>query len=589
MILHFFVHEQTVAALETTSVPRCGSKGYLRLAFEFDESWDAFPAANGGRTVYLQKGEISAPVVLDESGCVEVDDYFTATGDGFMLMLVGVNGTVVCPTNVLSVSLDPSGEAWTTEPPDLDIPAYQQLVLLAQQAVAAAEEAKKLAYCLPIARGKSEDGATYVAAGETLPDVKPGSNGKRGKGKQIIFIPEYPKNKSESPALQINGGDLIQIRMRAPQNQSGNDQSPYATLPVPVGALMVGVPYTMTFCGMYWLVDSQIAQYACAEDQSQANLLREQARQLVLLSESDTIGMPIINSADGVGTAKARIKRSAEEDASPDVSGNVTLPTEARVKEMTEICVVNMTKNADGTYTADKTFADLKAAHDDGRTVVCSFDDRTNTWDSPYRLPVVDTTDVHMGFAGVIEPRQNYKIFAYVYINSVGMGYTATEIATNDGSLVHYTAENKTDAQKTQARANIGAEAAPVELTWNQETYPDVLDFLRTIESSGRYTFADDYGKYLYTLIRAYGDGIYEWYGILISFSGDETYIETKVYTGSDVGVLSPNDYYTPITRGALNGRVPETTAADAGKVLTVGASGYPAWTAVVNAEEVAV
>lgn len=590
MILHFFVHEQTVAALETTSVPRCGSKGYLRLAFEFDESWDAFPAANGARTVYLQKGAASAPIVLDASGCVEVDDYFTATDDGFMLMLVGINGTVACPTNVLSISLEPSGEAWTAEPPDLDLPAYQQLVLLAQQAVAAAEEARKLSYCLPVARGMSKDGAAYVATGENLPDVKPGSNGTHaGKGKQIIFIPDLSANKIENPTLQINGGEAVPIRMRAPKNQGQYESSPDATLPVPVGALMVGVPYTMTFCGMYWLVDSQIAQYACAEDQSQAELLRESARQLVSLSETDTIGMPIINSLDGVGTAKATIVRSETEDGNPDVSGNVTLPTEARVKEMTEACVVNMTKNADGTYTADKTFAALKAAHDAGQTVVCSFDDRTNMWESPCRLPVVDTTDVHMGFAGVIEPRQNYKIFAYVYINSGGMGHTATEIATNDGSLVHYTAENKTDAQKTQARANIGAEAAPVELTWNQETHPAVLDFLRTIEIPGRYTFADDYGKYLYTLIRAYGGGLYEWYGILISFSGEETSIETKVYTGNDVGVLSPEDYYTPITRGALNNRVPETTAADAGKVLTVGAGGFPAWTAVVNAEEVAV
>ena len=433
MILHFFVHEQTVTALETTSVPRYGSRGYLRLAFEFDESWDAFPAANGGRTVYLQKGEISAPVVLDESGCVEVDDYFTATGDGFMLMLVGVNGTVVCPTNVLSVSLDPSGEAWTAEPPDLDIPAYQQLVLLAQQAVEAAEEARQLAYCLPIARGQSEDGDAYVAAGENLPGVNPGSNRDHaGKGKQIIFIPDHSSNTIESPTLQINGGDAVPIRMRAPKNQGPSESQPDATLPVPVGALMVGVPYTMTFCGMYWLVDSQIAQYACAEDRSQAELLRDSARQLVSLSETDTIGMPIINSLDGVGTAKATIVRSETEDGNPDVSGNVTLPTEARVKELTAPCIVNMTKNADGTYTADKTFDALKAAHDAGKTVICSFQDLTQQWDGPVRLPVVDTTDVHMGFAGVIEPRQNYKIFAYVYINSVGMGYTATEIAAKE-------------------------------------------------------------------------------------------------------------------------------------------------------------
>lgn len=104
----------------------------------------------------------------------------------------------------------------------------------------------------------------------------------------------------------------------------------------------------------------------------------------------------------------------------------------AYLQDLAKQYVVNMTKNADGTYSADKTFAALKAAHDAGKTVICSFDDRTNTWDSPYRLPVVATTDVHMGFAGVIEPRQNYKIFAYVYINSGGMGHTATEIATND-------------------------------------------------------------------------------------------------------------------------------------------------------------
>ena len=102
------------------------------------------------------------------------------------------------------------------------------------------------------------------------------------------------------------------------------------------------------------------------------------------------------------------------------------------LQDLAKQYVVNMTKNADGTYTADKTFAALKAAHDAGKTVICSFQDLTQQWDGPVRLPVVDTTDVHMGFAGVIEPRQNYKIFAYVYINSGGMGHTATEIATND-------------------------------------------------------------------------------------------------------------------------------------------------------------
>lgn len=518
MILHFFVHEQTVAALETTSVPRCGSKGYLKLAFEFDESWDIFPAANGARTVYLQKGATSAPIVLDASGCVDVDDYFTATGDGFMLMLVGINGTVACPTNVLSISLEPSGEAWTAEPPDLDLPAYQQLVLLAQQAVAAAEEAKKLAYCLPIARGKSEDGATYVAAGETLPDVKPGINGNHtGKGKQIIFIPEYPKNKSESPALQINGGDLIQIRMRAPQNQSGNDQSPSATLPVPVGALMVGVPYTLTFCGKYWLVDSQIAEEAAkdvavtdfnitrgsghytaawkdAGTQKSANIVGgvglaqvteilsyASDTRLPKLLKSKLVGAPMYSVMIGdliVYTGADFIASEWSEEAGRYVTVTVAERNEVfRVVTVTEggsenegyivertglilkdsqisatldgtdvatvrdalsylqdlakQYVVNMTKNADGTYTADKTFAELKAAHAVGRTLICSFRDLTRQlW--PVMLPLVYPDDTSMGFAAVVEPEQGNMVYLWAYINSSGMGYTATEIATKD-------------------------------------------------------------------------------------------------------------------------------------------------------------
>ena len=141
----------------------------------------------------------------------------------------------------------------------------------------------------------------------------------------------------------------------------------------------------------------------------------------------------------------------------------------------------------------------------------------------------------------------------------------------------------------TQNCAVWTAVANAVELTWNQETYPNVLDFLRTIESPGRYTFTDDTGKYFYILTQAYYDGLWTWYGILVFFSGEENNIETTVYTGSDVGVLSKDNYYTPITSGALDYRVPKTTPADAGKVLTVGAGGRPAWTEVTNAEEVAV
>ena len=113
---------------------------------------------------------------------------------------------------------------------------------------------------LPVARASSGDGIAYTATGDDLPVVLATSAGQSivGKGRQIVFIP-YAKNANTAPTLQLNGGEIIPIRMRAPQTQNNDDQSPDATLPVPAGALMRGVPYTLTFCGKYWLVDSQIA------------------------------------------------------------------------------------------------------------------------------------------------------------------------------------------------------------------------------------------------------------------------------------------------------------------------------------------
>ena len=104
----------------------------------------------------------------------------------------------------------------------------------------------------------------------------------------------------------------------------------------------------------------------------------------------------------------------------------------AYLQDLAKQYVVNMTKNADGTYTADKTFAALKAAHDAGKTVICSFNDLTQQWDGPVRLPLVYPEDRSMGFAAVVEPEQGNMVYVWAYINSSGMGHTATEIATND-------------------------------------------------------------------------------------------------------------------------------------------------------------
>ena len=118
---------------------------------------------------------------------------------------------------------------------------------------------------LPVAKGYSKNGVAYTAtdsgSGAVLPEVAAADRFEQisavGKGRQIVFVPDM-QNASVAPTLQINDGEVIPIRLRAPKNQGENDDAPDATLQVPVGALMRGVPYTMTFCGMYWLVDSMI-------------------------------------------------------------------------------------------------------------------------------------------------------------------------------------------------------------------------------------------------------------------------------------------------------------------------------------------
>ena len=192
---------------------------------------------------------------------------------------------------------------------------------------------------LPIASGTSGDGIAYTATGAWLPTVSVADNSLQisavGKGRQIVFIP-YEQNASDAPTLQLNGGEIIPLRLRAPRNQGRNDQAPDATQPIWIGALMCGVPYTLTFCGKYWLVDSQIAQFACAENEYQAAVMRAMAEVASGMADGDTIGMPIINSMDDIAgdVSIATIARSAAEYALPPEDGSVRLPTEQRVNEM---------------------------------------------------------------------------------------------------------------------------------------------------------------------------------------------------------------------------------------------------------------
>lgn len=224
-----------------------------------------------------------------------------------------------------------NAESINAQVPSLD---YHGSVEGALEALATMQSA------LPVARASSADGIAYTATGDDLPTVSVADNMSQisavGKGRQIVFIP-HVKNASNAPTLRLNGGEIIPLRLRAPQTQNNDDQSPEATLPVPVGALMRGVPYTLTFCGKYWLVDSHIALM----DDERAEMADRMAGIAMSMAAKRSIGFPIVNGEvlkdeENIvdRTAKAYISRAAAEAEKPIADGVVEIPTVNRVSEL---------------------------------------------------------------------------------------------------------------------------------------------------------------------------------------------------------------------------------------------------------------
>jgi len=98
---------------------------------------------------------------------------------------------------------------------------------------------------------------SYTVTATGLPTVVRASQTQDGrpvgKGKQIVFIPEH-NNTGTDPTLTLNGGDSIPIRQRA-SVASNNNQN---TVQITADTLIQGMPYTLTFCGVAWLIDSYL-------------------------------------------------------------------------------------------------------------------------------------------------------------------------------------------------------------------------------------------------------------------------------------------------------------------------------------------
>ena len=185
---------------------------------------------------------------------------------------------------------------------------------------------------LPVARANvpavgSND--AYTATGELLPVVSVANNPEQipavGKGLQIVFIPMVA-NKTQRPTLRLNGGEVIPIRMRWYTNKGTNESAPEATTNVEVGSLMRGVPYTLTFCGKYWLIDSQITSPSF--DSLTRDNLQRVANGFIGASGTNEFAVPINKRNGVIGNAMISTTEAEKE------RNQINLISEGKVSEM---------------------------------------------------------------------------------------------------------------------------------------------------------------------------------------------------------------------------------------------------------------
>lgn len=140
MTLEFIVSEQTVVPVPSCSIPRRGSQKYLNVKFLFNSDWAKYTT----RTVYFQAEGYSDAVILEESNEVAVGNFFAAQ-ESFQISLTGMLDDEAVPTNTLTISLDPSGDVWLVNPPEVDPTAYQQILQYSNASATAAEAAQAAA------------------------------------------------------------------------------------------------------------------------------------------------------------------------------------------------------------------------------------------------------------------------------------------------------------------------------------------------------------------------------------------------------------------------------------------------------------
>ena len=208
MIIRLKVFEQTLSIVNTTSIPRQGSKEYLVLQFNFSGDWSGLD-----KLCYLQKGEVSQPIdVVD--GIVEVPEWFTEQ-DGFNVTLLGKSGNKEVPTNVVSLRLEKSNTLWEKDAPE---PQPSWLIKIID-----------LNSHPPIPGGNGywllwdTDNGAYVESELSLPEISVGPPGPQGeKGDPFTYDDFTPAQLAALKGEKGDKGDKGETGLQGIQGVKGD-------------------------------------------------------------------------------------------------------------------------------------------------------------------------------------------------------------------------------------------------------------------------------------------------------------------------------------------------------------------------------
>ncbi len=273
MIIDVKLRGQILTLPQTSVVLAEGAVNTVRFQLDTDEEWADMGITATFRSVSELGDEIKRDVfVYNKAVSFPVPPEVLRSG----FLYIGCTGTAESGTLILTTkTLDRPLRVWTAEKlaeewaqvltPELSAQILSVLgdvskldTAAKNNLVAAINECYgKNPTQTIIASAYSLNGSSYVAMDDRLPTVVPGSSGAHvGKGAQLIFIPDTT-NINDAPTLQMNGGAVVPIRRRSAEGRLV-DEKLDATLPIEAGTLIRGVPYAMTFCGLYWLLDSYV-------------------------------------------------------------------------------------------------------------------------------------------------------------------------------------------------------------------------------------------------------------------------------------------------------------------------------------------